>query len=612
MTGPAAVFWLVVANAVVLALNGYGYILAEPPSGAFAGVFVHVALLAQLWSAALVLGLLLALLLRLAGPRVTCLCASVLFAALQLAVYVDSKVFALYRFHVNGLVLGFLTTRAGWESMQVSQAEVIRAVGGIALLLAAEMLVWALAARAVVRASALRAGRRAWLLLAGCVALLAGADHLAYAVADVTDAIDIVGSARVVPLYQPFTVKRLVHRLTGVQLTRPARVAPKQTGGPLRYPRAPLRFRTLDRPPNIVWLVVESWRRDVFTADNTPESWRLARDAQVFTGHVSGGNSTRYGIFSMFYGLPGSYWDTLIRARVGPVLVRRLKELGYAFRILSSTPLEYAEFRRTAFADVPEDVNDALPGPSIADKDRQLVDELDAFTARAGARPFFAFLFFDSPHAPYDFPPEFARYQPHAGLFMYGDVSPARRELLFNRYRNAIAYTDHLVGQAVANLAARGVLDHTVVLVTGDHGEECYEHGYWGHGGAFTPEQIRVPLLLLVPGLPAGVHERLTGHQDLAATFLELLGVENPPADYSTGHSLLGDAADAYEVTCGWGSCALIDGGGTVVFGTEAYNATRIEVRDPDYRPVADRNAALRERAPQLVALMSEMSAFLR
>ncbi len=37
-------------------------------------------------------------------------------------------------------------------------------------------------------------------------------------------------------------------------------------------------------------------------------------------------------------------------------------------------------------------------------------------------------------------------------------------------------------------------MESTVVIITGDHGEEFYEHGYWGHTSAYSPEQVKVPL----------------------------------------------------------------------------------------------------------------------
>jgi hypothetical protein len=294
------------------------------------------------------------------------------------------------------------------------------------------------------------------------------------------------------------------------------------------------------------------------------------------------------------------------------VLLRRLQDLGYAIQVLSSTPLDYADLRGGVFADVAERIDDRLPG-TVVERDRGLASRLDALVAdRHGRQPFFSFLFFDATHAPYDFPTESTRYRPSGGPFLYHEVAPERRTELFNRYRNAVAFLDELIGGILERLDARGALADTIVLITGDHGEEYYEHGYWGHGAAFTPEQLDVPLVLYVPGLAPAAHDRPTAHQDLAPTFLETLGIDNPPADYSLGRSLLGDASEPFRVSCGWAECALVDGTGIVVFGTESYNASRIAVLDRDYRPVADPTSALRQRAPELVALMGEMGAFLR
>src|SRR5437870_4107809 len=386
-------------------------------------------------------------------------------------------------------------------------------------------------------------------------------------------------------------------------LDRPRAGAPR--GGVRRLRRARASFpvggagAAPARRPNIVWIVLDSWRADTFTPENTPEMWRLGLRSQVFLHHVSGGNSTRNGIFTMFYGLHGSYWQSVLAERSGPVLFARLKELGYRLRILSSSSLTFPEFRRTVFVDLAPDIRDAFSGASADVKDRQLVEALDAFSAEAGPdQPFFAFLFLDSPHAPYHFTPEFTPFRPFAKTVSYRAVDDRQgRALICNRYRDAVFYADHLVGEAVKRLEQHGLLERTIVLVTGDHGEECYEHGYWGHNGAFTPEQIRVPLVLYVPWLAPARHARLTGHQDLPATFLEMLGVENPPADYGSGRSLLRDEADPYEVSCGWDECALVDASGELVFGTQAYKAAGIDVLDPDYRAVADRKEALAARA---------------
>ena len=102
--------------------------------------------------------------------------------------------------------------------------------------------------------------------------------------------------------------------------------------------------------------------RLAFNEENTPNLWELAKSSQVFDRHFSGGNGTRAGMFSMFYGLPGFYWNNVLRARRGPVLIQRLKDAGYQMRIISGTSLTFPEFRQTVFADVNDQIVDNLDG----------------------------------------------------------------------------------------------------------------------------------------------------------------------------------------------------------------------------------------------------------
>jgi choline-sulfatase len=75
--------------------------------------------------------------------------------------------------------------------------------------------------------------------------------------------------------------------------------------------------------------------------------------------------------------------------------------------------------------------------------------------------------------------------------------------------------------------------------VTADHGEAFLEHGLVEHGGRLHDEVVRVPLLLVGPGIPAG--RRIAapvGHVDLLPTLLELFGIARPP--WLEGESLAG------------------------------------------------------------------------
>jgi uncharacterized protein len=87
----------------------------------------------------------------------------------------------------------------------------------------------------------------------------------------------------------------------------------------------------------------------------------------------------------------------------------------------------------------------------------------------------------------------------------------------------------------------RGLLENTVIVVTGDHGQEFNDshRNYWGHGSNFTKYQTSVPLLLYAPTLPPGVQRHRTTHFDVMPTLLrDYLGCSAPLDTYSVGRSL--------------------------------------------------------------------------
>ena len=69
-----------------------------------------------------------------------------------------------------------------------------------------------------------------------------------------------------------------------------------------------------------------------------------------------------------------------------------------------------------------------------------------------------------------------------------------------NRYLNAVHHLDSQFARVFAYLKEKNLLDSTIVILLGDHGEEFMEHGYWGHNSTFVNEQIRTPLVIWMPG----------------------------------------------------------------------------------------------------------------
>ena len=76
--------------------------------------------------------------------------------------------------------------------------------------------------------------------------------------------------------------------------------------------------------PDILFIVIDAWRFDTLRPDVTPNIWRFGQGAARFTEHFSGGNATRAGIFSLFYGVPATYWHHMLQQHRGPELVSAL------------------------------------------------------------------------------------------------------------------------------------------------------------------------------------------------------------------------------------------------------------------------------------------------
>lgn len=98
---------------------------------------------------------------------------------------------------------------------------------------------------------------------------------------------------------------------------------------------------------------------------------------------------------------------------------------------------------------------------------------------------------------------------------------------------------DGEIGRLIEWLKAQGRWERTLLIVTGDHGEEFYEHERFGHAyNHLYDEGIRVPLLLRLPGTAGGQRVvQQVSLRDLAPTLLHLVGLARPPA--MLGRSLL-------------------------------------------------------------------------
>jgi arylsulfatase A-like enzyme len=167
--------------------------------------------------------------------------------------------------------------------------------------------------------------------------------------------------------------------------------------------------------------------------------------------------------------------------------------------------------RRLAYEVLPRFGRDDMPGrkwgPTL---NRDLLEWVDGL----GGRPFFAFVNYFEVHSPLKPPAPFAgrfrgapqRREPGREIEL-GAIgaavelpSPERLAELVDLYDESILALDHAVGELVDQLAARGLLERTLIIITSDHGESWGEHGMIYHGHSLYWEQTHVPLLVRWPG----------------------------------------------------------------------------------------------------------------
>lgn len=124
---------------------------------------------------------------------------------------------------------------------------------------------------------------------------------------------------------------------------------------------------------------------------------------------------------------------------------------------------------------------------------------------------FFCWVHFFDPHLPYD-PP-----------------SPFKEEFLKRPYDGEIAYMDVYVGKVVEKLREKNILDKTLLILVGDHGEALREKRELDHGIFIYDTTLKVPFILYCEkNLPQGmvIHSRVRAI-DIMPTILEMLKISN-------------------------------------------------------------------------------------
>jgi len=463
------------------------------------------------------------------------------------ALLLDTVVYAQYRFHVNAFMVSLFLNDKNGEIFSFATSTWLVVVGCVAVALALEG--W-LAHRLIVgrRGQRLPAG-----LACGTILVTLIASHALHIVADARYQRSVTQQVGIYPLLFPATAKDFMekHGWLDPRAARAERadIETKQAQN-LDWPRNPLSCQAED-PPNVLVVLIDSWRADEYGPENTPNLYAALNDSgRRYLDHYSGGNATRNGTMSLFYGLTGNYYAYLDDTQTPPLLITQLQKQGYALGIFSSASLDGVGFDRTIFSSV-DPLRLSTPGESPAGRDQKMTEDwldwLDQQEQQDDS-PWFGMLFYDAPHG-YDVPDDAEQpYQPSVKRMDYLDLGPDTDPMpYFNRHRNSVHYDDELLGRVIADLKAKGEWDDTMLVVTADHGQSFNDFGrnYWGHNSNFASPQVLVPMIVNGPGVEPGRVEGMTSHLDVAPMLMRhALGCTNPLSDYAMGKDLLAPGID--------------------------------------------------------------------
>ena len=526
----------------------------------------------------------------------------------------------LYRgwgFHINPLVYNLLTTPGGFASMGL-RAEHIFPLVAVILFIAGGFAALGWLCGKIKHDGKFSRIMLSWktaLAVFLLTALTFTANLFWYGYESYMRSPEILGSAKVIPLYIPISLKSFLKKV-GVKAPERKEILMRQNAGQggLAYPAKAVIRDGKKMKYNVIWLACESWRADMLDAEIMPKAWNMAQNSVRFDQNYSGGNGTRMGVFSMFYGLYGNYWHTVLAARRGAVFIDWLLEDGYKFFCITSAKFSYPEFDHTVFAKLSSDVLFSDDNGRTFERDKRNVKRLCNFIDNNKDNgPFFAFMFFESPHAPYEFPPENELKKDYLKTINYASVSAKDGPALKRRCMNACNHLDARLGEVFDTVKKHGLEKNTIIVLVGDHGEEFFEKGRLGHNSTFVNEQLRTPLAIYIPGVKPHVYNDMSSHHDIVPMLSPYFGVTSDPADYCLGFNLLdGKSKRQYTVVSSWNELFFVGKTHKMLLPTTSVSAVTNKLYDNNDKEIDGKEKFFADNIKTLMKIQIDSQRFNR
>lgn len=476
------------------------------------------------------------------------------FSLLIILIKLDTIVFNQFRYHLSPMIFKLAFGKRASDIFQFSNENYITAFLFIIGVIGFQILLFVWTNKISFENNKIR---RIIKISSYSFILIVLISHLGYAWSDVNNYRQITQTKNLFPAYFPLTADNLFIKLNLVNKDLSKNEISIETDiKSINYPLNEIKIDTTQTTKkNILVIVVDSWRYDYLTKEITPNIYNFKSLTQEFINHKSGSNMTTGGIFSIFYGIPATYFDSFTGINKGPVLIDEFIKQKYNLNILSSSTVENPPFNKNVFTNV-NNLKLFTNGNSPAERDLNIFNSWTKYIDNYNQKnPFFGFLFFDAAHG-FDLPKNYnTPFKPYLDKVDYmAFEEDYNADMLINRYKNCLHFIDNLVGKMIVQLKEKDKLKNTIIIITSDHGQEFNDlkKGYWQHGGNFSKYQINTPFILFDSNLAPKTYNHLTLHYDLAPTIMgSYLGVKNNPKDYSSGKSLFNKSNRDFFI-CGY------------------------------------------------------------
>lgn len=467
---------------------------------------------------------------------------------------IDILVFSQFRYHLSPIVFKLVFGKRATDIFHFSTINITIAILYLIGLILLEILIFYISSKLSKKLPNLKIK-----LILVIVGFLLVGTNLIYAWADANRYRPIAQMKNIYPVFYPLTSESLFRKLNLInkqEIEKNTLLSRSYSKSLINYPLKPILSENSQKK-NIIFIVIDSWRFNCMTENITPHIFELSKRSQVFQNHKSGSNMTSGGIFSLFYAIPATYYDNFTGLQVSPVFFNEILKQGYTLSILSSSTLENPPFNKNVFSGI-KNLRLESNGNSPSERDKDIYNEWIKFINDYDSKentPFFSFLFFDSAHG-FDYPSDFpVKFKPTLDEVNYIALNDDYNPIPFyNRYKNSLNYIDGLIGNILKKLEEKKLLEFSIIVITGDHGQEFNDNkkGYWQHGGNFSDYQIGTPLIVFDASRPAKTYTHLTLHYDIIPTLMNtVLGVTNHYYDYSVGQNLY-DCKNRKWFICGY------------------------------------------------------------